>query len=1005
MQLIAKDNCLYVIECNLRVSRSFPFVSKTLDFDFVALATKAIMYSGEGPLVYDRPHPPTKVGVKVPQFSFSRLAGADVVMGVEMVSTGEVACFGRNRFEAYLKGLLSTGVYAKNEMLDSVKTLVKLGYDLFASKGTADFYNRNNIEMIALEWPFEEGINEGSKNCSTEKMAAVSKTISDFMSNKSIDLMINLPIRGSGSYRVSAYRTYGYKTRRMAIDNGVPLITDIKCAKLFIKALNETHRMPPSVNSQFDCISSECIIRLPGLIDIHVHVREPGGEHKEDWETCTRAALAGGVTLILAMPNTNPPLIDEQTYELVDKIASKNALCDYGLYMGATPENMKTSKALAEKCAGLKMYLNETFSALKLPSIMDWIEHMKAFPADRPIVCHAEQNEKQTLAAVLMAGQIAQRKLHICHVSSAEEIHLIRMAKEKGFEVTCEVCPHHLFLTTEMVSEGWREVRRDSRKRKLIAKLSGITLNTSTVLPLIMLPHQRREIQCHSPPGFPGVQYMLPLLLTAVFQKRLTMEQLLDRLYHNPRKIFKLPEQLKTYVEVDMNEEWTIPTDGGESKCNWTPFDGFKVRGKVRTVVIRGEEAFVDGQFTVQPGFGENIRLNDTLDLTAEEFDLSSEVKEVLKPQDDDVKQTSLGNTHSQSQSPVRILPLTDNHFYGKNVVSVTQFKDKLVVNQLLDVANRFHNDVEVGRAFDGILKRFLLGLAFYEPSTRTMLSFESAMKRLDGKTVKLDVPHSSVQKGESLEDTIQMMSLYCDVIVLRSPEVGACQRAILSSKKPIINAGDGTGEHPTQAFLDLYTIRQELSTVNGKTIALVGDLKNGRTVHSLAKILCLYHDITLHYVSPNEELGIPDEVTNYVSENSNFDQKKFTNLLEGIRDVDVIYMTRIQRERFADKEEYENVKGQFVLTPKLLNQASQHPYDEILDSHRVDERPNRLRPIIMHPLPRLDEISTELDKDPRAVYMRQAQYGVYVRMALLSLVWEQKHIRLFAFPHLPQFT
>ncbi|CAK5089124.1 unnamed protein product [Meloidogyne enterolobii] len=260
LQLIAKDNKLFVIECNLR----FPFISKTLDFDFVGLATRAMMFSGEPKDFTFKPPPkPNKVGVKVPQFSFTRLSGADVVMGVEMLSTGEVACFGLNRQEAYLKGLLSTGFqlptraiflsiggpFAKDEMLPSVKILSKLGYVLYGSKGTAYYYSCKGIpvriflillnfciKIKQLEWPFDDITSgEDCNDLSTSKMSTVNTTITDYVAKKNIDLMINLPIRGSGTYRVSAYRTFGYKTRRMAIDSGIPLITDIKCAKLFIQ--------------------------------------------------------------------------------------------------------------------------------------------------------------------------------------------------------------------------------------------------------------------------------------------------------------------------------------------------------------------------------------------------------------------------------------------------------------------------------------------------------------------------------------------------------------------------------------------------------------------------------------------------------------------------------------------------------------------------------------------------------------------------------------------------
>ncbi|VDM61201.1 unnamed protein product [Angiostrongylus costaricensis] len=605
MQLIAKDNELKVIECNLRVSRSFPFVSKTLDFDFVALATRAMM-SVDNPAIgsslkkHSLLRGKGRVGVKVPQFSFSRLTGADVMLGVEMASTGEVACFGKDRKEAYLKALLSTGFvlpkrniflsiggyHAKSEMLQSVQILQNMGFELYGSKGTADYFQSNNIRVTAVDWPFEEG-------SSDEKTASGTRSVAEFFENKEFHLVINLPIRGSGAYRVSAYRTHGYKTRRMAIDNGIPLITDIKCAKLFVEALRTVGRRPP-VNSQIDCVASRILKRLPGLIDVHVHVREPGATHKEDWYTCTRAALAGGITQILAMPNTNPPLIDKDSYQLTEKLASEQAVVDYALYLGATPQNARVAAELAPVTAGLKMYLNETFSTLQMDSVADWVKHFESFPTSRPIVCHAE---KQTLAAVLCVAQMTGRTVHICHVSNAEEIQLVRDAKRKGWPVTCEVCPHHLFLTYEDLPAGVREVR------PALATIEdrNVLWNNLDYIDCFATDHaphtwDEKNSSEKTPPGFPSIEYMVPLLLTAVSQGKLTMRQLVDRLHYNPKRIFGLPDQSDTYIEVDLNEEWEIPKTGGESKAGWTPYAGKKVRGRIIKVVVRGEEAYVDGE-------------------------------------------------------------------------------------------------------------------------------------------------------------------------------------------------------------------------------------------------------------------------------------------------------------------------------------------------------------------------------------------------------------------------
>lgn len=306
MQLIAKNDDLAVIECNLRISRSFPFVSKTLDCDLVALATRVIM--GEKVMPIDlnpiRKEPRTgyhssgRVGVKVPQFSFSRLIGADVTLGVEMASTGEVACFGENRYEAYLKAMLSTGFRLpkkrivllsigthkhKNELLPSIRVLERMGYKLYASLGTADFYNEKGISVEAVEWPFIEDEEKVKLN-----------DIAHYLSTKEFDLVINLPMRSTGVRRVS---TQGYRYRRFAVDYAIPLISDVKCAKLLVEALKLIDGRPP-VKTHIDCLTSRKILRLPGLIDIHVHLREPGDSHKEDFSSGTAAALAGGITLI-----------------------------------------------------------------------------------------------------------------------------------------------------------------------------------------------------------------------------------------------------------------------------------------------------------------------------------------------------------------------------------------------------------------------------------------------------------------------------------------------------------------------------------------------------------------------------------------------------------------------------------------------------------------------------------------------------------------------------------
>jgi aspartate carbamoyltransferase len=312
-------------------------------------------------------------------------------------------------------------------------------------------------------------------------------------------------------------------------------------------------------------------------------------------------------------------------------------------------------------------------------------------------------------------------------------------------------------------------------------------------------------------------------------------------------------------------------------------------------------------------------------------------------------------------------LPFGDQRsapFYGKDILSVKQFTRE-DLNYIFAVAHEMRVMVERIGTFD-LLKGKILANLFYEPSTRTSSSFTAAMERLGGSVIPInEVHYSSVAKGESLPDTVRTLECYADVIVLRHPEVGASALAARYARKPIINAGDGVGEHPTQALLDLFTVVEELGEVDGLTVTLLGDLKYGRTVHSLARLLSLYK-VRLNYVSP-DVLRMPGEIITEIEERD-IPQTERNALDEVLPDTDVLYITRVQKERFADLEEYERVKDAFVISPETMKAARQ-------------------RMIVMHPLPRLNEITIEVDDDPRAAYFRQMEYGLYVRMALLAMV------------------
>ncbi len=314
-------------------------------------------------------------------------------------------------------------------------------------------------------------------------------------------------------------------------------------------------------------------------------------------------------------------------------------------------------------------------------------------------------------------------------------------------------------------------------------------------------------------------------------------------------------------------------------------------------------------------------------------------------------------------------LPFGDQRsapFYGKDILSVKQFA-RTDLDYIFAVAHEMREMVERVGSFD-LLKGKILANLFYEPSTRTSSSFTSAMERLGGSVIPIsEVRYSSVSKGESLPDTIRTLECYADVIVLRHPEVGSAALAAEYARKPIINAGDGIGEHPTQALLDLFTIFEELGqgVVDGLTITMLGDLKYGRTVHSLARLLSLY-DVKINYVSP-EILKMPEKVIEKLKARA-ISQTEYTTLDPVLPETDVLYVTRIQKERFEDPALYDAVKDTFVITAQTMQRAKD-------------------RMIVMHPLPRVGEISMEVDKDPRAAYFRQMEYGLYVRMALLAMV------------------
>ncbi|HEY4714640.1 MAG TPA: amidohydrolase family protein, partial [Aquirhabdus sp.] len=513
---------------------------------------------------------------------------ADFQLGVDMVSTGEVACFGRTPAEAYWKGiqaspvrlptpgqniLLSIGAYKhKNEFLASAQQLSDLGYKLYGTGGTCDFLLEKGLTITELPIRQQGAVhgerqvdNLAHRSQTTQtsiRSSANRENLLDYLADKRFGLVINTSrqnkILNEGQLRRQRQAS-GYLIRRTAIDNGVPLITDIKTAKFLVKALTYgfVNRLPNiTVETHIDCLTNQQLIRLPGLIDVHVHLREPGGESKEDWSSGTQSALAGGITQVCAMPNTNPAITDLVSFELVSEIARTKAHCDYAIFVGANSQNLETVSELAPAAAGLKMYLNQTYGTLKLEKTTDWLTHLSNWKhTKRPVCVHAEG---QTLAAVLHLANLSQCPIHVCHVSSREEIEIIKASKLAGQAVTCEVTPHHLFLTNTHIPEPYSSVKpplmTEDDQKALWENLEYIDCFATD-----HAPHLKADKCASKCPGFPGLESALPLLLTAVKQGRMTLDDIILRYHTNPRRIFDLPAQPDTYIEVDLNCQWTLP--------------------------------------------------------------------------------------------------------------------------------------------------------------------------------------------------------------------------------------------------------------------------------------------------------------------------------------------------------------------------------------------------------------------------------------------------------------
>jgi carbamoyl-phosphate synthase/aspartate carbamoyltransferase len=790
IQFIAKDNDIKVIECNVRASRSFPFVSKVLGVDLIEMATLAIMG-----LPVDA-YPPVDipkdyVGIKVPQFSFSRLSGADPVLGVEMASTGEVACFGRDKYEAYMKALISTGFRLpkknillsigsfkeKMEMLPSIKKLHQLGFKLFATAGTADFIQEHGIPVQYLE--VLSGDDQKSEYSLTQHLA-----------NNLIDLYINLP-SANRFRRPASYMSRGYQTRRMAVDYHTPLVTNVKNAKLLIEAISRHY---PLDVTTIDAQSSHRTANLPGLINIAAFVPGLAKDGSKDFEEVTKASVASGFSMVRVLP-----LGAENS--LTDAIALNTAVAnsriahsDFNFSVAATAHNSEQLSALTTKVGSLFIPFNHLSGNINKVAAVT--SHFDVWPAHKPIMTDAKTTD---LASILLLASLHSRNVHVTSVTTKDDIKLIALSKEKGLKVTCDVSIYALFFTQEDYPQCTALPTKQDQEAlwKNLASIDCFSVGS--------LPYQLAHDEKKEPTACAGIADALPLLLTAVADGQLTLEDVIVRLHDRPKAIFDLHEQPDSSVEVEIGRSFTAASRGA-----WSPVDGRELKAVVKRVIFNGKTVSLDGRLSSDGTLGKDWSATAFPSVSspgpaahAEAPSMRSLLSPRLPPKTENLKKTENLNAlrisplESQlanptvSQSLAELLSM-DSAFKNKHVLSVNRFT-RADLHHLFSVASEMRLGVERWGVVE-VLKGRLLCTMFFEPSTRTSASFDAAMQRLGGRTVPISAAHSSLQKGETLQDTLRTLASYGDAIVLRHPEDDSAEIAAKYSPVPIINGGKRRG-------------------------------------------------------------------------------------------------------------------------------------------------------------------------------------------------------------------
>lgn len=584
----------------------------------------------------------------------------------------------------------------------------------------------------------------------------------------------------------------------MAVDFAVPLITNVKIAKLLAEAL--VRKLTLDV-SPIDFKTSHTTFSFPALVNVQAFVPGLMQKSSRGFETITKASVGAGFTTAIIMPfGVDGAIVDNESLLAVRESAKGAAFCNYALSITASPSNTSS----------LDEDLKEEAKALFIPfhgladhnvnKVAAVAAHFASWPVDKPIITDARSTD---LATILLLASLHNRSVHVTDVGSKDDIVLIVLSKAKELKVTCDVSIYSLFFSREQYPASTHLPSLDDQLA-LWNNLSVIDVFSIGTAPYRLALDLGEEYGAES-----GLSEALPLLLTAVSQGRLTPADISARLHDNPIRIFELPEQPHSRVEVDMNRKNVFTKQGS----HWSPLEGVPVIGSVHRVVLQNQTIFLDGSNFATP-MGRDLssssvtpsaRLGRTASFTSTTRPTIvadgpiNPLPLAGQRAGGDASSLSLTTSALRDLSPARSFTLPPPHpaFHRRHILSVKQFTH-VDIHHLFDLAHEMRLQVERNGVIDLLHGRVLCSV-FYEPSTRTSSSFETAMKRLGGEVVHVAAEKSSVQKGESLADTVRTLACYGDAIVIRHPAVGSATNAAKFSPVPIINAGDGIGEHPTQ--------------------------------------------------------------------------------------------------------------------------------------------------------------------------------------------------------------